>query len=119
MYNIYNSEKFENVYTNTEKYLMNNNKYAVFINTIELKANLLYGTQNIQFELADLFEVIENETNIIRNGFILKPIGFYTGFDYEKTISVYGVFKNNKLVHKIIMLYTLNINSEQIILAMK
>ena len=120
MLNIYDSDKFENVFNSTKNYLNNSNKYAVFDNTIELNTNLQYVTQNVYFELNDLINSIENETSIKINNYILKPLLFYTGFDYEKTVCVYGIFnKNNKLVHKIIMLYTLDIDTEQIILAMK
>lgn len=119
MVNIYNSDKFENVFYNTKKYLINSSEYAVFDNTIKTNDNLFYTTKNINFELAELVACCNNEQSIIKNEYVLKPLLFYTGFDYEKSVNIYGIFKNDILIHKIIMLYTFNGNTENIILAMK
>lgn len=119
MLNIYNSDKFENVYSNTAKYLITSSEYAVFDNTIKTNDNLLYATQNINFDLTDLVDCCNNEQSIIKNEYELKPLLFYTGFDYEQSVNVYGIFKNDILIHKVIMLYTFNGNTENILLAIK
>lgn len=119
MLNIYNSDKFENVFNSTKNYLNNSNEYIVFDNDIKTNNNVSYAIQNINFDLINLVDCCNDETSIKINEYVLTPLLFYTGFDYERSVNIYGFFKNDILIHKLIMLYTFNGNTENIILAMK
>lgn len=119
MYNIYDNNKFENIYAKTKQYLLNSENHTIHTCNLTNNTNYVICTDCMLLSVNELCICTDNNQTINKNGYTLKPVGIITGFDYERLINVYGIFKNKKLIHKVTMLYTLNGNNEQIILAIK
>ena len=120
MYNIYDNDKFENIYDKTKQYLLNSENHTIYNCNLKNDANYIICTDYMLFSVHDLFICADDDCTLNKNGFILKPIGIITGFDYDMTISVYGIFNcNNKIVNKITMLYENNVNNTHAIVCVK